>query len=133
MEKQEKDIKKAVLKVFILIIAILAPIIYYQENDVDRVKKEYEKIKNEEYYGHVIKKKEDGDYLRASRYIFLKDYRKIYVSNDLYSRISVDDSVSKVKGCDSIYFYLKSGEIVIEDNNEFKREKYFNLLEKKKE
>jgi hypothetical protein len=133
LEKQQRDIKKALLKVFIPIIVVLAPIIYYQENDIDRVKKEYEKIKNEEYSGLVIKKKEDGDYPRAARYVFLKDNRKIYVSNNLYSKISVNDSVSKKNGCDSIFFYLRNGEVVIEDDNEFKREKYFNLLKKKKE
>ena len=133
LEKQERDIKKALLKVFIPIVIVLAPIIYYQENDIERVKKEYEKIKNEEYSGLVVEKKEDGDYPRAARYVFLKDYRKIYVSNSLYSKISVNDSVSKKNGSDSIFFYLKNGEVVIEDNNEFRREKYFNLLKKKKE
>ena len=31
LEKQERDIKKALLKVFIPIVIVLVPIIYYQE------------------------------------------------------------------------------------------------------
>ncbi len=132
LEKQEKNIKKSLLKVFLPIIAIIIPILYFQENDLDRVRQEYEKIRNEEYQGLVLKKKEAGDYPRAERYILLKDYRKIHISKDLFDIITAEDSVSKIEDCDSIYCYLKNGEIAIEDINEFRRDKYFNLLDKKK-
>jgi hypothetical protein len=131
LEKQERDIKKALLYVLAPIALIISPIIYYQYNDLDRVTKIYEKVRKEVYSGVVVKKKEDGDYPRASRYVFLENYRKIRVSNGLYAKISIGDSVSKVVNCDSIYFYLKNGEKVVEDDNRYGREKYFNLLKKK--
>ncbi|GAA3634052.1 hypothetical protein [Flavivirga jejuensis] len=130
--KQEREIRIPLLKVFLPIIAIIIPIVYFQENNLDRVKKRYEKTRDEEYSGKVIKKKEDGDYPRASRYVFLENYRKIHVSNSLYANMAIGDSVSKIKGSDSIYFYLKNGEIVIKDVNKSKREDYENLINKKR-
>jgi hypothetical protein len=115
----------------ILVFAFLY--VNYQNNDIDIVKKEYEIIRNKEISGLVIEKKEDGNYPRASRYVFLKNYFKVVISNELYTKITVGDSVSKPKNCDSIYFYLKNGDIEIEDYNQFNREKYIELINKKRE
>lgn len=133
IEIQNKEIKKVLLIVCLPILLFAILYVYYQNNNLDLVKKEYEKIRNEEYYGRVIKKEEDGNYPRANRYVILKNNRKINVSNELYIKIAINDSVSKSKDCDSIYFFLKKGEIVIEDNNKFKRDNYLNLLNKKLE
>lgn len=131
LEIQNKEIKKILLIVCLPILFFVIPYVYYQNNNLDLVKKEYEKIRNEEYYGRVTNMEEDGDYPRANRYVILKNNRKVHVSNELYIKIAINDSVSKSKDCDSIYFFLKKGEIVIEDNNKFERDNYLNLLNKK--
>lgn len=113
----------------IIIFAFL--FVNYQENNLDLVKDEYEKIRNTEFSGLVIEKKKDGDYPRAGHYIYLNNYHKVTISSELYEKITIDDSVSKPENCDSIYFYLKNGDIEIGDYNEFVREKYLNLLNKK--
>lgn len=133
IEIQNKEIKKVLLIVCLPILLFAILYVYYQNNNLDLVKKEYEKIRNEEYYGRVIKKEEDGNYPRANRSVILKNNRKINISHELYIKIAINDSVSKSKDCDSIYFFLKKGEIVIEDNNKFKRDNYLNLLNKKLE
>ena len=113
----------------IIIFAFL--FVNYHNNNLDLVKEEYEKIRNIEFSGLVIEKKKDGNYPRANRYIYLTNYHKVIISSELYTKITIDDSVSKPKNCDSIYFYLKNGDIEIEDFNQFAREKYLNLLNKK--
>ncbi|WP_299780853.1 hypothetical protein [uncultured Formosa sp.] len=133
LEIQNKEIKKVLFIVGLPILVFAILYVYYQNNNLELVKKEYEKIRSEEYYGRVIKKLEDGDYPRANRYVILKNNRKVNVSNELYNKIAINDSVSKSKDCDSIYFYLIKGEIVIQDDNAFERDNYLNLLNKKRE
>ena len=130
---QNKEIKKVLLIVSLPILLFAIFYVYYQNNNLYLVKKEYEKIRNEEYYGRVIKKEEDGNYPRADRYVILKNNRKINVSNELYTKIAINDSVSKSKDCDSIYYFIKKGEIEIEDKNKFKRKNKINEYNKKLE
>ena len=131
LEEVSKKIYRVMFIVALPIIIFAFLFVNYQNNNLDLVKEEYEKIRNIEFSGLVIEKKKDGNYPRANRYIYLTNYHKVIISSELYTKITIDDSVSKPKNCDSIYFYLKNGDIEIEDFNQFAREKYLNLLNKK--
>lgn len=128
--KQESEIRKKLFLVFIPIAIILIIITSYQSNSLNYNKEKYEKSRNLEFNGKVIKKKEEGNYSRAKRYVILDDYHKEIVSNHIYGKISIGDSVFKKAGNDSIHFILNNGEIIIEDYNKFLRDNYFDLLNK---
>ncbi|WP_320814246.1 hypothetical protein [Flavobacterium sp.] len=131
-----KETSNIIYKIFFIITLPLLVFAFlyvnHQNNDINIVKKEYERIRNKEITGLVIEKKKDGNYPRASRYVFLKNYFKVIISNELYTKITVGDSISKSKNSDSIYFYLKNGNIEIEDYNQFNREKYIELKNRKR-
>lgn len=131
-EKTSKTIYKIFFVLMVPILAFSILFVNYQNNNIDLLKKEYEKKRNIKFSGRVIEKKKDGDYPRAHRYVYLKNYREVIISNELYTKIAIGDSVSKVNNCDSIYFYLKNGAIEIEDYNQFSREKYQKLKIKKR-
>ncbi|MCW1148918.1 hypothetical protein [Flavobacterium lacisediminis] len=131
MEEVSKKIYRVMFIVALPIIIFAYLFVNYQNNNLNVVKEDYEKIRNIEFSGLVIEKKKDGNYPRANRYIYLTKYHKVIISSELYTKIKIGDSVSKPKNCDSIYFYLKNGDIEIEDFNQFGREKYLNLLNKK--
>jgi hypothetical protein len=131
LNKQESEIKKKLFLVFISIAIMLIIITYYQSNSLNINKVKYEKSRNLEFSGKVIKKKQEGDYPRAARHILLDNYHKERVSNYIYGKISIGDSVFKRTGSDSIHFILNNGEIIIEDYNKFLRDNYYELLNKK--
>ena len=133
MDAESKIIKGVMLVLLVPIFAFAFIYVYIQENNPEHVKSEYEKIRNLEFSGCIIEKKKDGDYPRAGRNVYLKNYRQISVSDVLYQKIMVGDSVSKPKNSDSIFFYLKNGAIEIADYNTFAREKYVALLKKNRE
>ena len=131
LKKQEVEIRTKLAYVFIPIALIMAIVIIYQNNSVTLSKKKYEERKDVEFHGIVLRKKQDGDYPRASKYVILDPFRKIQIPNEIYSRIGIGDSVYKNKGQDSAYYRLSSGEILVEDQSKFLREKYLKLLKKK--
>lgn len=90
------------------------------------------KIKNIEFNGKIIEKKQDGDYYRASKYIILNTSQKIQIPSEVYYEIQIGDSAYKKKGQDSAYYRLKNGKVLIEDRCEFVRDKYLKLKSEEK-
>ena len=128
LEKQKSEVGFNLFLVFIPIAIMLFAIFYYQSNSVNYTQEKYKKAKAVEISGSIIKKIQDGDYPRASRYVLLQNYRKELVTNEIYYKVNIGDKVLKRKGEDSIYYYLKNGEILVEDYNKFERERYQNAL-----
>jgi hypothetical protein len=131
LKKQEWDIKKSLLMVFIpIIVFIILPISYYQLNSLERANERFNKVNQQEYSGIVKKKNEEGDYSRARRWVLLEGFGSVQVNNEIYNKISKGDSVYKAKGCDSIYFIIKNEEVMIRDDNKYRRSQYLELLNK---
>jgi len=75
LNKQEWEIKKSLLMVFIpIIILVIIPISYYQLNSLEKAEERFNKVNQQEYSGVVKKKKENGDYPRASRWVLLEGF-----------------------------------------------------------
>jgi hypothetical protein len=132
LDSQGKEIRNKVLIVLIPIAIMIIIISIIQSNSLEHNRRIYFESKNIEYGGKIIGKHEDGDYPRANRFLKLNSGRDVRVSNNIYYKIKIGDSLSKRKNKDSTYFYLKTGEILFEDNNKFERERYEKLLEKQK-
>ena len=115
-------------KVFVLIGLLIVFVGVYQSNALEYSKKKYLERRNKEFYGKVILKREKGDYIRARRSVVLDSHYEQLVYNELYYKIQIGDSICKNKGNDSIFYYLKSGEIIIDDYCKHLREKYESLL-----
>ena len=131
LEKQKSEIKRNLSMVFIPILIFLLVYTFYLNNSLDYQKKSYEDCRNIAFSGKIIKKRQDGDYPRADRYVILDDYHVQRVDQPTYQKVKIGDLVSKKRGHNSIFFYLKNGETVIIDNCEYYREKYLKLLNKK--
>ena len=71
LEEVSKKIYRVMFIVALPIIIFAFLFVNYQNNNLDLVKEEYEKIRNIEFSGLVIEKKKDGNYPRANRYIYL--------------------------------------------------------------
>ena len=131
LEKQESEIRKNVLLIFIPVAVLIFIISYYQSNSLEHNKKEYEETRNTKFNGIVIKKREEGKYFRAGRFVLLDSYYEQRVENSTYYKIEIGDSVYKKSGNDSVYFFYKNGEVIIEDYNKNIRERYYKLLNEK--
>lgn len=130
LEKQAKEIRFNLLLVFIPIFVMLFIIGYYQSNSVDYVRIQYQNSQAVEFNGTIIKKAEEGDYSRATRYILLENYHKEPVSSEIYDKVNIGDSAVKRKGEDSVYYYLKIGAIIAKDYNKFEREEYQKAIKR---
>jgi hypothetical protein len=128
IEKQESEIRKKIFLVFIPIIIMVIIIGYFQLNSISHNKEKYENNRKIEFNGKVIKKRQEGEFTRAARFLILDNYYEQRVENWIYNKISLGDSVYKKTESDSIFFMLKNGEIIIEDYNKHLREKYLDLL-----
>jgi hypothetical protein len=133
LEIQGNVIKKNVLIVFAPIAIMILIIFFIQNNSVEHTRKLYLELKNDEYNGIIVSKREEGDYYRAGRFILMNNGREERISNEIYYEVNVGDSVYKKKGQDSTYYILKKGKILINDDAIFYREKYHKLLNKKNE
>lgn len=131
VEKQESTVKKYILIGFIPTIIIVLIIFYFQTYSLDYNKKKYLKSKNKSIKGMVIRKYQEGDFLRAKRSLILEPTYEQWVYKDEYDKISIGDSVIKKKGSDSIFFHLKDGSKLVRDYNKFLREKYQEVLNNK--
>ncbi|AUC80054.1 hypothetical protein CW736_12035 [Nonlabens sp. MB-3u-79] len=131
LEKQESEIRKNLFLVFVPIAIMIFIIAYYQSNSLEHNKEKYLESRNTKFNGIVIKKRQEGDYTRAGRFVILDNYHEERVENNTYYRIQIGDSVYKKSESDSVYFHLKNGEIIIEDYNEYLRKNYYELLNKK--
>ncbi len=116
--------------VFVPIVIMIIIIFVFQSNSIDFNRKKYEEAKNVEFHGKVAGKRQDGDYPRAARFLILKNGYKKQVPNEIYAKMEIGDSVCKAKGKDTIYFYLKNGEVLVHDYTKFERDKYLDLLAK---
>lgn len=132
LKKQESEVKRKLFYVFVPIAIMIFVMCYYQANSLNYNKRKYLESKNIEFKGKVIRKREEGDYPRAGRFVLLDDYHEEGVSNDIYCKVAIGDFVVKKKGDDSVYFHLKNGEVVIEDYNQGLREDYLELSKKNK-
>jgi hypothetical protein len=63
--------------------------------------------------------------------MILNDSYEVRIPNEIYYQINVGDSVYKENGKDSAYYYLKNGEILIDDCNKYIREDYLKLKNKR--
>lgn len=131
VESQEKTIKKYILIGFFPTILLVIIFFFYQSNSIQYNKKQYLKERNKEYKGIIIKKTEDGDYLRAKRTFILDSNIEDFLYKEEFDKLSIGDSVIKLKGTDSTKFYLKNGQVLYIDYNKYQREKYFELLKEK--
>ncbi|WP_179354319.1 hypothetical protein [Winogradskyella vidalii] len=131
LEKQESEIRKNLFLVFVPIAIMIFIIANYQSNSLEHNKEKYLESRNTKFNGIVIKKRQEGDYTRAGRFVILDNYHEERVENNTYYRIQIGDSVYKKSESDSVYFYLKNGEIIIEDYNEYLRKNYYELLNEK--
>ena len=131
LEKQESEIRKNLLLVFVPIAIMIFVIANYQSNSLEYNKEKYLESRNKKFNGIIIKKRQEGDYTRAGRFVILDNYHEERVENNTYYRIEIGDSVYKKSGNDSVYFHLKNGEIIIEDYNEYLRKNYYELLNEK--
>ena len=130
LEKQEREIRKKLTLAAIPILIIVTIIVVWKDNSLDVTKKEYLKKRMKGYSGIIIKKYEEGDYPRARRYVILDNYTKVDIHDYLYNKLSIGDSVIKKSNSDSIYFYLKDGDVQILDELKWWREKYYELKNK---
>lgn len=130
LDRQGLQIRSKLALVFIPIFVICALIIFFQDNSISLNRTAYLESKNKEFSGLIASKREDGDYTRANRCVILKNGRKVGVSNEIYYAINAGDSVTKTKGADTIYFYLKGGKMLFLDYCKYPREKYLELLSK---
>lgn len=128
LESQEKEIRKMVLLVLVPIAIMMFIIVKIQDNSLDYNRNKYLDCKNKDFKGTVISKREEGDYTRAGRFVALNPVYEHLVQNETYYKIQIGDSVAKIKGNDTTFFYLKTGEILFEDGCKFTRERYENLL-----
>ncbi|SFD41533.1 hypothetical protein [Algibacter pectinivorans] len=131
LEKQESEIRKNLFLVFVPIAIMIFIIANYQSNSLEHNKEKYLESRNTKFNGIVIKKRQEGDYTRAGRFVILDNYHEERVENNTYYRIQIGDSVYKKSESDSVYFHLKNGEIIIEDYNEYLRKNYYELLNEK--
>ena len=127
-EIDENVLRKSIWKVFVPIILIGILITYYQSNSLDHAQEIYFKKRQKEFKGEIIKLKEEGDYSRADRYLLLDNYHKIPLTEYLFDRLSIGDSVEKLKDSDSLIFQLKNGKVIILDDLKFYRDKYEKLI-----
>lgn len=131
LDKQESEVKRHLALVFIPILIFLVGYYFYLNHSLDYLKKQYDDSHNTAFDGKIIKKKENGTYPRADRYIILEDHHVQRIDQNTYQKVSLGDQVTKKKGHDSIFFYLKTGERIIIEVSKFERERYFKLLNKK--
>jgi len=104
---------------------------YYQSNSFDYNKRRYLESHNVEFKGKVIKKRQEGNYPRAGRFVLLDNFHEERVSNDIYQKVTIGDFVIKKKGEDSVYYHLKNGKVLIEDYNQYLRKKYLEVSKNK--
>ena len=131
LESQEKTIKKYILIGFFPTIILVIIFFIYQSNSIEYNKKQYLNERNKEYKGIIIIKTEEGDYPRARRTFILDSNIEDFLYEEEFDKVSIGDSVVKLKGSDSTKFYLKNGQILYKDYNKFNREKYFELNREK--
>lgn len=130
LEVQEKEIGK-LRYVFLLVFLITILFAYFKDNSKD-IENRYKEANKETFSGIVKDKESDGDCIHCPHYIYLNSWESHQINSFLYSRIEIGDSVVKKAKSDSVYYFKKNGEIIIDDQNRYLREKYTESLGRKK-
>lgn len=115
-------VRYTVLGVFIVIFGL---IIWYLNTDY-HIHKEYTNFKKLEFKT-TVSAKFDENPTRGNK-IYLRNGPELIVNRVLFDQLKIGDSAIKKNDSDSIYFYT-SNRLIIEDYNEFRRNKYLKSLE----
>lgn len=110
---------------FIPIAVVIGLILYYRENSLEFQKREYFEFRNSKY-SSTVKKKLNQQNKSKPGDIYLVNGIKLRVSANVYNKLIVGDSVIKKSKSDSIFYYTKN-ELIIKDENYFRRVKYLKL------
>lgn len=95
LEEQEKGI--GVLKyVFFPIFFVCFIVIYFRDNSLNYIEKQYKKANEDSFSGVVYKKKAEGEG-RHPHYLYLNSGKRKEVDYIFYERIEIGDSVVKKK------------------------------------
>lgn len=121
-EINTKQIQFSVLGVFIVIFGLL---IWFLNTDY-YIEKDYLDFKEVEFKTVLLYKKDEHP-IKGNE-IGLKSGQQLRVYRDLFDKLEIGDSIIKRSNSDSIYFYTSRG-LIIDDYNEFKRDKYLKTLE----
>lgn len=131
VEGYEKGIKIAKL-IFMPIFLFTIIGAYFVGNSMGYIEREYKEANEYGFSGVVYEKKiEGGEGYRFPHFLFLNSGIRWQVSSELYDKMQIGDSVMKKSKSDSVYYYKKGGEIIIEDQNLDLRNKYLEKLKEK--
>ena len=117
----DKQIRNSVLGVFAVIFGLL---IWFLNTNYF-LKKDYLDFKKTSFRA-VLSSKKDEHPTKGNK-IYLENGPMLIVHRELFDKLHIGDSIIKIANSDSIYFYTTNG-IIIDDYNEFKREKYLKTL-----
>ena len=120
-EINTKQIQFTVLGIFIVIFGLL---IWFLNTDYF-IKKDYLDFKEIEFKTVLLYKKDEHP-IKGNE-IGLKNGQQLSVYRGLFDKLEIGDSIIKLTNSDSVYFYTSRG-LIIDDYNEFKREKYLKSL-----
>ncbi|MEN2414841.1 hypothetical protein [Flavobacterium mesophilum] len=127
LNDQDKEIGK-VRYVFLPILFFIIVMCCFA--DKSKAERNYREA-NEEAFSGIVKDKEgDEKCIRCPHFIYLRLVESHQVSAFIYSRIEIGDSVVKKAKSDSVYYFKKNGEIIIDDQNRYLREYYFAEMDK---
>lgn len=128
LEEQDKEIGK-LRYVFLPILFFTVIVVSF--NDKSKAESRYREANEESFSGIVKEKEGDGDCIRCPHYVYLNLGESHQINSLLYSRIEIGDSVVKKSKSDSVYYFKKNGEIIIDDQNRYLREFYIESVNKK--
>jgi len=129
LEKQDRTIRRTLASVFVPIFLILFIIIYFRNNSVDFIEKEYLKIHNSSYSGvitNLYEEKNSG----PVRKILINDKIELSVPFYIHEKLNLGDSIVKKKESDIQLYIKKNGIIIKDDINTHYRKKYYEKLDK---
>ncbi len=116
-----KQTQISILGVFAIIFCFL---IWFMNTNYF-IKKDYLDFKKIEFKATLLLKKDEHP-IKGNK-IYLKNGPELIVHRDLFDKLKKGDSIIKKVNSDSIFFHTTSG-IIIDDYNEFKRNKYLKSL-----
>lgn len=132
LKEQEKEFSTVLTYVFMPIFILTVIGAYFVGNSMGYIEKEYKEANEYSFSGVVYEKKiEGGEGYRFPHYLFLNSGIRWQVSSELYDKIEIGDSVVKKSKSDSVYYYKKGGQIIIEDQNLYLRNRYLEKLKEK--
>lgn len=132
LKRQEKKVKSVLWYIFMPILFLSLIGGYFKENSKEYIQREYKEANEYSFSGVVYEKKiEGGEGYRFPHYLFLDTGIRWRVNSLLYYKIHIGDSVVKKNKSDSVYYFMKNNQIIIEDENLYVRQKYLTKLKQK--